>query len=207
MKLSRELTWDYIEKGKIVPYEKELIENLRDKYYDGIPLSVVLSSSVCCRTWCHHMAFQLSRGLDYYTIVRGNINIYPIDDEPNHSWVEKDGWVYDTTDGFKWEKQLYYDLFDAKPIEMYNENNYHNFWFYQKEMKHQHKCEDQTTLVLILELIELLELEKPTFHSGYLQGEIDFQREKEGITERLPKEVVKEYKKIVFEMVEKQKHL
>lgn len=108
--LNGEVIWNYIQAGKIFPYEKELIDNLRDKYYYGIPLSVVLNSRFLCRTWCHHMAFQLSRGLDNYTIVRGNINRYPIGEEPNHSWVEKERWVYDTTDGFKWERELYYDL-------------------------------------------------------------------------------------------------
>lgn len=112
--------WNYIQATKIDPYEKELIENLRDNYSYGIPLSVILNSHFFVSNRCHHMAFQLSRGLDNYTIVRGNINLYPIEEGSNHSWVEKNrSWVYDTTDGFRWERELYYDLFDARPIKTY----------------------------------------------------------------------------------------
>ena len=43
--------------------------------------------------------------MNHFHLVHGDINCIEKNDEyPNHSWVEKDGFVYDTTDGFKWEK-------------------------------------------------------------------------------------------------------
>lgn len=201
-----EMIWNFFQEGKIVPYEEELIEKLRDKYYEGIPLSIVLNSKCCCRTYCHHMAFQLTRGLDEFRLVRGNINIYPIGDRPNHSWVEKDGFVYDTTDGFKWEKNTYYELFDATIIEEYNENNYMDFWFYRNQLEKCEKVPKEQTAMMV-ELVEMLETEKQWINYECLMSEIAKFRKKEGITKKFPEEVMVKFKKFVLEELEKQKNL
>ena len=195
-----ELIFNYAKEGKIEPYEEELIVRLRNFYYEGIPLSIVLNSKRCCITYCHNMAFQLTRTMECFRLVRGNINIYPIDDKPNHSWVEKDGWVYDTTDGFKWEKSLYYKLFDATVIEEYDENNYIDCEFYQKQLE---KCEipplEQTAM--LIELIELLEIDDPGVNFDRLIGEITNFRNRKRIVKKFPEEVIK---KFVLEKLEKQ---
>jgi len=56
--------------------------------------------------------------MNHFHLVHGDINCIEKNDEyPNHSWVEKDGFVYDTTDGFKWEKNYIMNyLFVTLPL-------------------------------------------------------------------------------------------
>lgn len=202
----REMIWSYMQENKIESYEEELIEKLRDKYYKGIPLSISLNSGFYCNHSCHYMAFQITRGMKYFKLVRGNISRYPIEPDGNHSWVEKDGWVYDTTDGFRWQKDIYYKVFQATPIDVYDENNYTDSWFYRKELKKTFPVSKEQS-ALMIELIEILETEKPHINHKKLMEEINLYREREKITERVPNEVMKEYKQFVLEKLEKQKHL
>lgn len=74
-----------------MPYEEELLKKLREQYYLGIPLSIFLLSDSLCLHQCHYLSIQITRGMEEFLIVRGNVNT--MDKEPlgNHSWVEKDG--------------------------------------------------------------------------------------------------------------------
>lgn len=100
---------DGVKSGKIISYEKELIDKLRNFYYQGFPLSVVVLCFHICNRNCYPTSIFLTLGMDSFRLVHGNIHIYPKNSEyPNHSWVEKDGYVYDPTDGCKYEKELYY---------------------------------------------------------------------------------------------------
>ena len=202
MVIEKEIMQKHLQNGEIMPYEDELIERLRNLYYEGLPLSIVLHSNYFCLTWCHHMAFQLSRGMDNFKLIRGNINVYPEKAEPNHSWVEKDGFVYDTTDGFKWKKEIYYKYFEAVPIEIYDKDNYMSFDFYQTELTRTKVKLDDINILLVLELIELLESEDPSINHYTLLEEINIFRKNRNLTKRLPKEIVEEYKRVVFELIE-----
>lgn len=145
--------------------------------------------------------------MDDFKLIRGNINVYPKEDEPNHSWVEKNGFVYDTTDGFKWKKEIYYQYFDAEPIEIYNKDNYMSLVFYQKELERTKIQLDDMDILLQLELIELLEREEPYINQYRLLEEINIFRKNKNLTKRLPKEIVEEYKRIVIELMEEDKKI
>lgn len=201
MVIEKEVMQHHLQNDEIMPYEDDLIEKLRNLYYEGLPLSIVLHSKYHCVTWCHHMAFQLSRGMDDFKLIRGNINVYQVREEPNHSWVEKDGFVYDTTDGFKWKKEIYYQYFGAVPIETYNKDNYMNFEFYQQELEKAVIKPDDIELLLNLELVELLETEDPSLNHHTLLEEITIFRENKNLTNRLPQEFVEGYKKMMFELM------
>lgn len=188
--------------GKVLPYEKELIENLRDKYYDSVPLSIALNSGFFCNHACHCMALQLTRGMKKFRILRGNINLFPFEPDGNHSWVELDEWVYDTSDGFKWDKNTYYQVFNPILIYEYDENNYLESWFYRKELEASPSMPDEHTAINI-EFLELAELERKTFNHSRLMAEIDLYRKKEGITEKMSKEDRIKCKKIILEELEK----
>lgn len=202
MAIEREFIKECLKNGDIRPYESSLIEKLRNLYYEGLPLSIVLNSKYCCRTWCHHMAFQLSRGMDDFKLIRGNINIYPIEEEPNHSWVEKNGFVYDTTDGFCWKKEIYDKYFQAVPMEIYDQDSWMNFDFYQKELEKTKTELDDINILLMLEFIELLEIEDPSINYHTLLEEIRIFRENKKLTKRLSKEIVEEYKRMVFQRMD-----
>lgn len=192
---------DLAQKGKVVHYEEKLIEKLRDKYYEGVPLSILLNFEFFCNGECYRMAFQLTRGMERFKIVIGNINSFPIESCGNHSWVEVDEWVYDTSDGFKWDKSVYYKVFDAISLEEYDENNYLKSEFYKKELENCTKSSREET-AMIIQLIELLEIENPGLNHNRLVYEINLYRQKENITERFPEDLMIKYKKFVLDELE-----
>lgn len=119
-------------KGLIHPYDSKTIERLRNVYYGGIPLSIILLSSQLCNGKCYDGATFISLGFgeDDFKIVYGDIDTLRLNPKfvdryrkandstwnyADHAWAErtdKDGtvWVYDTTLGLVVEKKLYYKM-------------------------------------------------------------------------------------------------
>ena len=183
---------------KILPYEEELIEKLRDINYRGIPLSIVLLSSELCRGECYTMSMNLSRAMDNFTLVHGDVNFLPLNDEyPNHSWVERNGFVYDTTDGLRWDKKLYYKLFRPVVREVYDENTVCTYDDYQYVLNRAKKDEDMTVLALMIQHIEDIESSSHYVNNKRLLSEINFWRERNGIIEKFPDEVMTELQKTI----------
>lgn len=116
--------------GLIHPYEKDLIENLRHIYYGGVPASIIIPLISFCNGRCYDRALLLAtafRNEDFCLIdadvdeIRLNPKIinkfkdYNDNHFANHCFVERtktDGtiWVYDTSVGLVFEKNLYYKL-------------------------------------------------------------------------------------------------
>lgn len=199
MNLTIEEIRSAVKNGQITLYEDELIENLRDIIYDGLPLSVVvLSFSVCQDNW-DSISIYLTLAMDSFRFVRGNINIYPKNaNDPNYSWVEKDGYVYNPKDGYKWEKSLYYRVFDAEVIQVYDEKTIQSYDFYQQVIKKSNQKQlNKNTLTLVLQYLELLEIENPTANQDLLFQEIELYRNKCNITEAYSPQVMKKYRQFI----------
>ena len=198
MRISEKRLIEALANKEILPYEEELVIKLRDLNYRGIPLSIVLLSKELCRGECYVMSMSISRGMGSFTLVHGDVNFLPLNDEyPNHSWVEKDGFVYDTTDGLKWKKDLYYDLFKPIVREVYDENTVSTYGDYQDVLSRSKKDEDMTVLSLIIQHIEEIETEEHYINHRRLLSEIDLWREKHNIKEKFSDEAMKELKKII----------
>ena len=179
MKIEKELLIQANKEHKIQPYEEELINNLRKYNFEGLPLTIPLFTNFLCKGECYVCSVNLSRGMDRFHLVHGDINCIEKNEEyPNHSWVEKDGYVYDTTDGFKWDKKLYYELFEPIVCEVYDENSVQDYLFYQSVIKKEGKEIPPENLALVTQYIEELENEKPGFNHYYLQRELKLWRKK-----------------------------
>lgn len=201
MKIENEVLSKALDEGLIQPYEEELVERLRSLSYKGFPLSVVLFCREFCRGECYSMSMNLSRAMDHFTLVHGDVNFISKEkDFPNHSWVERDGFVYDTTDGFKWDKKLYYELFQPEVKEVYDEESVKDYDDYQWVLSHADEEIEMERLKLMIQYIELLETENPYVNCEFLQREIDLWREKNGITDRYSDEVMMQYRKILEEL-------
>lgn len=187
--------------GKIRQYEETLIQNLRGKYYYGIPLSIYLNSKVLCNGSCHHMAFQLSRGMNQFQIINGNVNCFEPEPNGNHSWVKSSDWIYDTTSGLKWKEEIYKEIYQPTIIEEYNENNWQECWFYRKELNYSSKGSNET-VNLIIELIKIIETEQPHVNLNRLLKEIYIYRKQENIIEQISKEIVDEYRQRIYDNIE-----
>lgn len=186
---------------KIASYEKELIDRLRDFSYEGIPLSVVVLCFSICNRNCYPTSIYLTLGMDHFKLVHGDVNIYPKNLEyPNHSWVEKDGFVYDPTDGYKWEKELYYHVFEPVVVKEYDEESVQNYSFYQETIQRLGKNDfDKDSVALILQYLELLEAEIPTVNHYFLLEEIEKSRSRYQITRRYSDQVMKKYREFMEE--------
>ncbi len=184
---------------KILPYEDSLIERLRDISYRGIPLSVVVLSFPICNRHCYPTSICLTLGMDYFTLVHGNVNCYPKNqDYPNHSWVERDGYVYDPTDGYRWERDYYYQVYEAEVVEVYDENSVQKYNYYQEFLKETYQQEiPKENLTLILQYLEMLEKESPTVNGVRLLEEIKVCRSRKGITKKLSPQIMKQYQTIM----------
>lgn len=201
MKIPQEVMVKALEERKILPYEEELVERLRGLTYRGFPLSIVLFCKEFCRGECYSMSMNISRGMDKFKLVHGDVNFIVLNDEyPNHSWVEKDGFVYDTTDGFRWDKDLYYELFQPVVREVYTEETVKDYGDYQRVLSHSNDEVDPLQLQLMIQYIELLETENPYVNSKFLQNEINIWREKNNVTDRFSDEAMNEYKKILAKL-------
>ncbi len=116
-----------LENGLIIPYNEELIEKLRNVYYGGMPASVILLSDGMTNGNCYDRALLLSRAfldteddinLIYATVDSIRLNPEFISNDPlyaDHCFLEritKDGQhvIYDTSNGFIYDKELYWKL-------------------------------------------------------------------------------------------------
>lgn len=183
----------YIEDGLIVPYEQELIDKLRNFNIKGVPLSIIVLCFDACNGNCYGTSVYLTSGMDNFKLIHGNINIYPENGFHNHSWVEKDGYVYDPTDGFKYEKELYYQLYDAKVVVSYDEEKCKDYNFYQEVIRNYNQA-DVSFLSIFLQHLEEQDDAKANMNHYFLLEEIKKVREKYNITKRYDQKVMEEYR-------------
>lgn len=120
-----------IRNGLIQLYDQELIDNLSNVCYGGVPLSIMLLDKRFCDRKCYERGPLISLGFgdDDFRVVDAKINGLLLRDSyaelhrrgmlsdlyGEHCFVERtrsDGsvWVYDTSVGLVFEKNLYYRM-------------------------------------------------------------------------------------------------
>lgn len=160
-------------KGNIKLYEEELIENLRKVNYSGIPISIILLSETLCRYNCYITSVLMTLGMENYKIIRCNDIRYKTLDYPNHCVVEHDGWIYDTSDGLKYKKELYYSLYKIKVMEELDEKTCLNDEIYCYIVKNIKKQLNTLEIQYFLKALEFIEKKYRTFNSYKLFEEIE----------------------------------
>ncbi|MBR1413347.1 MAG: hypothetical protein IJ574_01585 [Bacilli bacterium] len=107
-------------KELIKPIDRYIINKLNDVYCNNIPVSLLLTTPQICNGNCELFSMLLIQGLgkSNYQLVYATINdlaLNPNYKEGNytHCFIElKDinnkEWVYDTSTGLKYDKELYY---------------------------------------------------------------------------------------------------
>lgn len=127
-------------KGKIAPYDENLIKKLRNIYYAGIPASIILLSNYMSNGECYNRAWLMSRAFldedeDVQIICASIDNIrvnplYPDSDDPfktAHCFVKritKEGrhLIYDTSYGLVFDEKWYWLLEHPKVIGIYSKD-------------------------------------------------------------------------------------
>lgn len=178
---------------KILPYEEELLENLRSELYMGVPVSLIVLCFEICNTNCYPTAINLTRGMDHFKLIYGDINIYSKQEYPNHSWVEKDGYVYDPTDGFKYERDFYYNLYKPQITKVYDEKTCQEYDFYRDVLNEKGNM-NLDFLTIMLQYIEEQENINPTINHTLLLNEINTLRKDYNITLKIDKNIMEKYR-------------
>ena len=106
-------------KGLIVPYDdgfyKELNKTIVDTYPVGIDIKYIRPKLGPGK--CYDRSLKMFFAIDNSVLVRGSLKYFRLmgDTEGvNHGWVEKDGYVYDPTWLFRFNKDYYYKIFGVE---------------------------------------------------------------------------------------------
>ncbi len=186
-------------------YDKEFINRLSKEkcsnikigniYYGGIPLNILALSYYLCRKNCHFIAIQLSRVLDEFNLVTGNVRGMNYTKDGNHSWIETRDWVIDQTCGSKYKIPYYYAIFDPKVVSVINQDTYfmNNIYMYYLTRNDKYDIDERTNLELIFKLLEYLEKLKPTPNGKKLFEEIEKYKIKNPYNDKLSNETIKKY--------------
>lgn len=184
-------------KGLIKPYSEEFIESLRTVYYGGIPASILLLSKKTCNGKCYDRALLATFGCgdDDFQLVDADIDGITLNpkfvDEykstlqennanehyGNHCFLErttKDGtvWVYDTTWGLVFEKNLYYEIEHPKVTKI-NDRKATEAYIEYQEIKNADIEKDKYVLPALLPLIEAVAETETGPYKKLLQIEIE----------------------------------
>ena len=111
----------------ILKFNEQLIEKMYAVRCGGVPLSFHLLDLRKTDTWCVHSAMLLEWVVPNSIVVSANIITIEDGRETLHTWVEADGFVYDTTYGLVYNKELYYDLYKPTKVEITTAESIENF--------------------------------------------------------------------------------
>ena len=188
--------------GLVQAYDVETIDNLRHKYYGGIPLSIMILSHGMCVRKCYDRATMLTYGFApdvEYRQVDADIDgikyhpgtiAHETGNDPhysNHSFIERkrsDGswWVYDTTDGLVYYRPLYYLL---EKTEITKINDKPTVEFFREELYTVHDTieRDRQAVPLILPLVEQLVEHSIEIYGEQIAKEFEIFKEEIGYEE------------------------
>ena len=188
------LLFDYgVKHGLIHSYDKKLIENLRHIYYGGIPASILLLHGKLSNGHCYDRGTLITLGFgeDDFQVVDADIDSLKLNPQfidecrynnlsenyPNHCFAERimnDGttWVYDTSVGLVFEKNLYYKMQNPKITKVNNRSTTLKFLYYDFQRDSDIE-RDKYALPLILPNIEACMHPTQPFYLEQLKKEIE----------------------------------
>lgn len=174
-------------------YDKKLIENLRHIYCGGLPASILLLHGKLSNGHCYDRGTLVTLGFDDddFQVVDadiGSLRLNPqyIDEYragngsgnfANHCFAErtlKDGttWVYDTSIGLIFEKNLYYQLENPQITAVNDKEATHKLLYYAFQQDSNIE-KDKYALPLILPNIESCLVPTQPFYLEQLKQEIE----------------------------------
>ena len=117
-----------LEEGKIIPFDDELYKELSKTYINGLPVSIHIKylkpKSIGN---CYERSLYMFYSLPSSVLVRGDnkdLELLYGKDSSGHGWIEKDGYVYDTSLLMKIEKKLYYKMYRPKNVKKHTLEEY-----------------------------------------------------------------------------------
>lgn len=205
-----------VKHGLIQPYSDELLDTLRHFYYGGIPASILLLYEKICNGYCLDRGPLVTLGFedDSFKVIDANINSLRLNPQyigefrkglldenyAIHCFAErttKDGltWVYDTSAGLVFEKNLYYKMEQPQLVKVNDEKA--TMEFLRADFLDDMDIErDKYALHIILPMIESNLVPIKSFYLEQLKKEIAILKEEldyEGICKEIEEDMKRKH--------------
>ncbi len=206
-----------IKNGLVRIYDEELLSKLRHIYCGGVPASILLLTQGFANGFCYDRAHLVTMafGNDEYYVACGSVKSLRINPELLEKYregkmsklyddhcvalrKEKNGkeWIYDTSMGFIFEKNFYYELDDFQVRKIENKDEIQEFLYFDF-LRDTSFEEEKYVLPFIISKIEETMVPTQEFYLEMLQREIAILKEEVGYDE-LYKEVQEDMKRLGF---------
>ena len=177
-KIKEKVLMEYgMQNSLITSYDKELINNLHNIYYGGLPISLLILNQRQCLRKCYDKALLLSLGLKDYDYKMIDADVDYIELRPsscdiakktnnkhigNHCFIEATiknvkRVIYDTNQGLMYDRNLYYMINSPKITKIHTKEEVENYIEYQEIIEYNKKGigEDRYFLPTLIELLEI----------------------------------------------------
>lgn len=188
---------DGFEKGLIQIYDDELLDRLRTVYYGSVPATILLLHEKMSNGHCYDRASLVTLGFgdDDFRVVYADVDEIKLnprfveryrqgllgDNYADYCFAERiceDGsvWVYDTSLGLVFDKDLYYQL-ENPVIRHTNDRNSTLEFLYEDFYRDADIERDKYALPLILPYLEQNMVATQPFYEEMLRWEINYLKE------------------------------
>lgn len=115
--------------GRITPFSEDFYEKLRHTYIDCLPVSIHIKylKPIVPPGKCYDRSLYMFFSFDNAILVRGDIKNLELKyglNDAGHGWIEIDNYVYDPTSLMRFDKDLYYQIYQPKNIIKCNKDEY-----------------------------------------------------------------------------------
>jgi hypothetical protein len=109
------MTLKSLDQGEARPFPEELFYKLKDFKLGGMPMGFTLMMPEFCNGKCYDRSTELTMAFDDCTQYQADINslrggLITKKGDAEHAFVENDGQVYDTSNGFMFAKDAYWKI-------------------------------------------------------------------------------------------------
>lgn len=115
--------------GKIVPFDEEFYEKMKNIYFNGIPISMHIKylRPTLPPGKCYDRSLLMFFCFDDALLVRGDQKDLEIrfgKESAGHGWIEICDYVYDPSLLLRFDKELYYKIYEITNVHKYNKEQY-----------------------------------------------------------------------------------
>ena len=118
-----------LKEGTIVPFENNIYNDLKNTYIHGLPVSIRIKylKPVKAPGMCMERSIYIFLCLDDALLVRGDnkdLEMQYGKDCAKHGWVETEDYVYDPSLIMRFDKDVYYEMFEPTNVKRYTKKEY-----------------------------------------------------------------------------------
>ena len=118
-----------LKEGTIVPFENNIYNDLKNTYIHGLPVSIRIKylKPNLPPGKCYDRSIYIFLCLDDALLVRGDNKDLELrfgKDNAGHGWVETEDYVYDPSLIMRFDKDVYYEMFEPTNVKRYTKKEY-----------------------------------------------------------------------------------